>query len=46
MKIEEVVYAAPTAKIVEISVRGIICQSGNEPMEERDNGQYGEWPNE
>ena len=36
-------YVSPRVKTIEFNAHGIICQSGNEPMEERDNGQYGEW---
>ena len=41
MKIEEIVYVAPTAKTVEISVQAIICDSGNESMREVDLGDGG-----
>ena len=41
MKIEEIVYVAPTAKTAEISAQAIICQSDNESMREVDLGDGG-----
>ena len=40
-------YRAPIAKVITIEPQNLVCQSpnGNEPMEERDNGQYGDWGN-
>lgn len=43
MNIKEISYVSPTAKAVEICALCLICTSGNEPMEEHDNGHYGEW---
>lgn len=40
-------YLAPMVKTIWIAPQNIICLSGdgNDPMEERDNGQYGDWGN-
>ena len=42
-------YLAPMVKTILINPQNIICLSGdgngNDPMEERDNGQYGDWGN-
>lgn len=36
-------YKAPDVKVITVEPHKLICQSPNDPMEERDNGQYGDW---
>ena len=40
-------YGTPIAMVITVEPQIFICQSpdGNDPMEERDNGQFGEWGN-
>ena len=40
-------YRTPIAKVITIEPQNLVCQSpnGNDPMEEIDNGQYGDWSN-
>ena len=34
-------YNAPRAKVIEVNVQNVLCQSGNEPMNEVDYGNGG-----
>ena len=34
-------YKAPQARVVEVYVQNVLCQSGNEPMSEEDYGNGG-----
>ena len=34
-------YQAPRAEVIEVNVQGVLCQSGNQSMYERDYGDGG-----